>query len=296
MKVRFGFTCRGSSDIAIEDFGQLCESLETFNFDSIWLPETMLGGSFDPIVALSHVAARTKKLKIGSHMVLPGRDPFRLAKELAHLDRMSNGRLLLIAVLGLPDDREIAAQGVERPERGAMLAEIIPLLRRLWSGETVSCEGGYYKLLEASVDLLPKQKPLEIWLGGTVPSALRRAGELGDGYIPGLSTPEEGRQRKQQVEEAAQEFGRIMDPEHFGVNLSYSRGPLSSAARESLKIRRPDVEPETLVPTSSAALSEAIDQRIAAGYSKFLLRPMEPPANWHIELERLASDVLGMQT
>ena len=109
-------------------------------------------------------------------MVLPGRDPFRLAKELAHLDRMSDGRLLLIAVLGLPDDREIAAQGVERPERGAMLAEIIPLLRRLWSGETVSCEGGYYKLLEARVDLLPKQKPLEIWLGGTVPSALRRAG------------------------------------------------------------------------------------------------------------------------
>ena len=119
----------------------------------------MLGGSFDPIVALSHAAARTEKLKIGSHMVLPGRDPFRLAKELAHLDRMSNGRLLLIAVLGLPDDREIAAQGVERPERGAMLAEIIPLLRRLWSGETVSCEGGYYKLLEARVDLLPKQKP-----------------------------------------------------------------------------------------------------------------------------------------
>ena len=80
----------------------------------------MLTGSFDPLVALSHVAwPQPERLKIGSHLILPGRAPVRLARELAQLDRLSNGRLLLIAVLGLPDDGEVAAQGVERSTRWA---------------------------------------------------------------------------------------------------------------------------------------------------------------------------------
>ena len=53
---------------------------ERLRFDSIWLPETMLTGSFDPLVALSHVAALTERLKIGSHLILPGRAPVRLAE------------------------------------------------------------------------------------------------------------------------------------------------------------------------------------------------------------------------
>ena len=131
MKIRFGFTCRGSSDLPIEDFSRLCSDLERLNFDSIWLPETMLTGSFDPLVALTHAAACTEKLKIGSHLILPGRAPVRLARELAQLDRLSNGRLLLIAVIGLPDVGEVVAQGVVRSERGKMMDEMVPLLLSL---------------------------------------------------------------------------------------------------------------------------------------------------------------------
>ena len=87
MKVRFGFTCRGTSDIRLEDFDSLLKDLEKFGFDSIWLPETMLGGSFDPLIGLSYASARTTKLKIGTHIILPGRSPVRLARELAQLDR-----------------------------------------------------------------------------------------------------------------------------------------------------------------------------------------------------------------
>ena len=192
MKIRFGFTCRGSSDLPIEDFSRLCSDLERLNFDSIWLPETMLTGSFDPLVALTHAAACTEKLKIGSHLILPGRAPVRLARELAQLDRLSNGRLLLIAVIGLPDVGEVVAQGVVRSERGKMMDEMVPLLRRLWDGETIDHSGDFYELSNASITPLPIQKPLELWFGGTLPSALRRVGRIGDGYIPGLSTPEEG--------------------------------------------------------------------------------------------------------
>jgi len=296
MKIRFGFTCRGSGDLPLEDFPQLCVDLERLNFDSVWLPETMLTGSFDPLVALTHAAACTEKLKIGSHLILPGRAPIRLARELAQLDRLSQGRLLIIAVIGLPDSGEVEAQGVIRSERGQMMDEMVPLLRRLWAGETINHEGTFYQMSEASITPLPIQQPLELWFGGTVPSALRRVGRIGDGYIPGLSTPEEGADKKTQVETAANEFNRTLDPEHFGVNLTYNRGPLSIEARQSLLHRRPELDPEQLVPTSPAALQETIEAWINAGYSKFLLRPVEPPENWSEELEELASEVLGLQS
>ena len=192
MKVRFGFTCRGSNDLPIEDFSKLCTDLERLNFDSVWLPETMLTGSFDPLVALSYAAAVTERLKVGSHLILPGRAPVRLARELAQLDRLSKGRLLLIAVLGLPDAGEVAAQGVKRSDRGAIMDEMVPLMRRLWLGETVTHSGKHFDLVDASISPLPVQQPLELWFGGALPSALRRVGCLGDGYIPGLSTPQEG--------------------------------------------------------------------------------------------------------
>ena len=296
MKIRFGFTCRGSGDLPIEEFSQLCIDLERLNFDSVWLPETMLTGSFDPLVALTHAAACTEKLKIGSHMILPGRAPIRLARELAQLDRLSQGRLLIIAVIGLPDSAEVAAQGVIRSDRGQMMDEMVPLLRRLWAGETVDHSGTFYEVTEASITPLPAQQPLELWFGGSLPSALRRVGRIGDGYIPGLCTPEEGAEKKMQVEIAAKEFNRVIDPEHFGVNLTYSRGPLSSDARESLLRRRPDIDPEQLVPTSAGGLQEIIEAWIDAGYSKFLLRPVEPPGNWSKELEELGSEVLGLQS
>jgi hypothetical protein len=60
--------------------------------------------------------------------------------------------------------------------------------------------------------------------------------------------------------------------------------------------RRPDIDPEQLVPTSSEGLQEIIDAWIDAGYSKFLLRPVEPPGNWSEELEELGSEVLGLQS
>ncbi|MDH3605167.1 MAG: LLM class flavin-dependent oxidoreductase, partial [Candidatus Tectomicrobia bacterium] len=121
MKVRFGFTCRGQADLALDDFPQLVDDLERLGFDSIWLPEIMLNGPFDPLVGLAHAAARTERLKIGAYLIVPGRNPVRLARELANLDRLSRGRLLLIMVLGQPEAPELLAQNVDKAERGALL-------------------------------------------------------------------------------------------------------------------------------------------------------------------------------
>ncbi|HSF32285.1 MAG TPA: LLM class flavin-dependent oxidoreductase [Candidatus Tectomicrobia bacterium] len=296
MKVRFGFTCRGQADLALDDFPQLVDDLERLGFDSIWLPERMLNGPFDPLVGLAHAAARTERLKLGAYVVVPGRNPVRLARALANLDRLSSGRLLLIMVLGQPDAPEVMAQHVTKAERGGLLEETIPLLRRLWSGEVVHHNGPRYQLRDTRLSPTPVQVPLDMWLGGQLPSALRRAGRLGDGWIPGLLTPTEAAEKRGRVEAAAAEAGRTIDPEHFGVNLTYSRGPLPVGVVEQLRRRRPDLDPADLVPQTRTALHARVDEWLALGFSKFILRPAAPPTDWTAELETLAEDILERQT
>lgn len=296
MKVRFGFSCRGQSDLALEDYPRLVDDLERLGFDSIWLPEIMLNGPFDPIVALSYAAARTTRLKLGAYLIVPGRNPARLARELANLDRLSGGRLLLIMVLGQPSESELLAQGVDKAVRGKLLDEVIPLLRRLWTGEVVNHDGPHYHLRDARVIPTPLQNPLEMWLGGQIPSALRRAGRLSDGWIPGSITPAEASEKRKHVEAAAAEAGRTIDPEHFGVNLTYSRGPLPAVAVEQMRQRRPDLNPDDMIPQSRTALHERVEEWLEAGFSKFLLRPASPPTDWTAELEHLAEDILDRQT
>jgi probable F420-dependent oxidoreductase len=256
----------------------------------------MLNGPFDPLVGLAYAAARTTRLKLGAYLSVPGRNPVRLARELANLDRLSGGRLLLIMVLGQPTPSELLAQHVTKAERGALLEEVLPLLRRLWSGDVVHHNGPRYQLRDARLSPTPVQMPLEMWLGGQLPEALRRAGRLGDGWIPGLLTPTEAAAKRQRVEAAAAAAGRTIDPEHFGVNLTYSRGPLPVAVVEQLRHRRPDLDPADLIPQSRTALHERVDPWLAVGFSKFLLRPAVPPTDWTAELETLATDILELQT
>jgi len=296
MKVRFGFSCRGQSDLALDDFPRLVEDLERLGFDSLWLPERMLNGPFDPLVGLAYTAACTTRLKLGAYVVVPGRNPVRLARALAHLDRLSGGRLLLIMVLGQPDAPEVMAQHVSKAERGALLEEMLPLLRRLWSGDVVQHNGPRYQLQDARVTPTPVQVPLEMWLGGQRADALRRAGRLGDGWIPGLLTPTEAAAKRAHIEAAAAEAGRRIDPEHFGVNLTYSRGPLPDAVAAQVRHRRPDLGPADLIPQSCAALHARVDEWLAVGFSKFILRPAATPRNWTAELEALADDILLRQT
>jgi alkanesulfonate monooxygenase SsuD/methylene tetrahydromethanopterin reductase-like flavin-dependent oxidoreductase (luciferase family) len=109
-------------------------------------------------------------------------------------------------------------------------------------------------------------------------------------------TPAEAAAKRERVETAAAAVGRTIDPEHFGVNLTYSRGPLPAAAAEQLRRRRPDIDAKRFIPQSRAALHDRVDEWLEAGFSKFILRPAAPPMDWTTELEMLAADILDRQT
>src|SRR3989442_2453740 len=162
-------------------------------------------------------------------MLLPGRHVLRLAKQLASLDVLSRGRLLVTLVPGLTYAPERDAIGVDPKRRGAVIDEALPLLRRLWAGETVSHEGIAGSFHDVKLSPLPVQQPLEVWLGGTVPAALERCGRLSDGRIPSLCTAEGAAAGRGVIGKAAGQAGRSISREPFGMSIRYPRAPTNPA-------------------------------------------------------------------
>ena len=293
MKIRIGIGASGASSTP-EAMAELVTALVGTGFDSLWLSEVLTGQSIDPIVGLAWAAASNPRVKLGTTMLLPGRNVLRLAKQLASLDVLCRGRLLVTLVPGLTYPPEREAIGLEPKLRGAFIDEALPLLRRLWAGETVSHEGAAGILRDVTLAPLPVQQPLEVWLGGTVPAALERCGRLSDGWLPSLCTPEEAAAGRVVIDAAAAKAGRSISREHFGASISYAREPLDpDAARRMASRRARSLE---LTPVGLPALRACIERFIEVGFSKFVVRPVIPPASWRNELELLAQAVGDLQT
>ncbi|HXH82781.1 MAG TPA: LLM class flavin-dependent oxidoreductase [Candidatus Tectomicrobia bacterium] len=293
MKVRIGVGAAGASATPAA-LGELVTAIDELGFDSLWLSEVLTGPVLDPLVGLTWAAATNPRVKVGTTMLLPGRNVLRLAKQLASLDVLSDGRLLVTLVPGLTYSPEREAVGLDPRRRGAFIDEALPLLRRLWAGESVTHEGAAGAFRDVRLSPLPVQQPLEVWLGGTAPAALERCGRLSDGWLPSLCTAEEAAAGRAVIEETAARAGRRISPEHFGVSIGYARAPIDPATARAMTARRPrSVE---LTPVGLPALRALLERFIAVGFSKFVVRPIAPPASWRAELDALAAAVGELQT
>ena len=159
---------------------------EALGFHSAWVVEQVLGSipSLEPVELLTYAAALTQRMKLGSAVLLTAlRSPVHLAKSLATLDHLSGGRLMVGVGLG-GNPAVYPAYGLTAERRAARFAEGIRLMKRLWTEPRVSFTGDFYKLENASMEPKPVQKPHPpIWFGAHHPNALRRAVELGDGFM-----------------------------------------------------------------------------------------------------------------
>ncbi len=296
MKVRIGVGMGIGPTGGADGLGRLVDDLDELGFDSIWLPEVLTAPTLDPLTGLAFAAAHNSHLKLGTTMLLPGRNLVRLAKELATLDLLSGGRLLCTFVPGLPRHPESGAAGVHGPGRGALMDEMLPVLRSLWAGETVTHQGAAADFSEVTLAPLPVQQPLEMWTGGMVPAALRRCGQLADGWLPSSCTPEEVAEAKVVIDQAAAEAGRAISPEHFGVSIAYAARPLEPKVVRALSANRRGTDPEQVVPVGIGGLRSLLERFIEVGFSKFVVRPLETPESWRTELEALSDGVLDLQT
>lgn len=295
MKVRIGVGT-GGAGLGGPELAALADELDALHFDSLWLSEVLTGPGVDPLIGLAWAGARNPHLKLGTTMLLPGRNPIRLAGQTAALDHLTGGRLLLTFVPGLAVGPERDAIGVPLASRGAAIEELLPLVRRLWAGETVDHDGPSGRFAGASISPLPVQVPLEAWLGGMARASLERCGRLADGWLPSMCDPGEAAEGRKVVEEAAAAAGRTISEEHFGVSIGYARTPLDDRARAALAARARRRPVENLVPVGLAALRALIERYLEVGFSKFVLRPMGAPTDWRAELEELAGAVGDLQT
>src|SRR5262249_35909606 len=177
------------------------------------------------------------------------------------LDVFCHGRLLVTLVPGLTYAPERDAIGVEPKRRGAVIDDALPLLRRLWAGETITHDGAAGSFREGKGVPLPVQQPLGVGVGGTAPAARERCGRLSDGWLPSQCTPDEAAAGRGVIEEAAAKAGRSISSEHFGMSIGYAREPIDPATARVMTARRPrSVE---LTPVGLPAVPAPI-QRIVA--------------------------------
>jgi probable F420-dependent oxidoreductase len=298
MKIRIGYglgtqTMGGGP----QQFAHLVDELERLAFDSLWLSERLTGVAPDPLVGLAFAAGRTGRLKLGtSVLVLPGRNPLLLAKELATLDVLSGGRLLPAFGLGVADPAEQQAFGVGRAERAAWFDEALAVVRQAWRGEPLEHDGERFHYHGLVVRPRPLQSPPDVWLGGIAPSELRRVGRLADGWLPSFVTPADAAAGRAVIEQAAADAGRVIDPEHFGALIPYTRGGMPERFLAALAARRPGVDPMTLVAQGLDRLRALLEEFVDHGFSKFVLVPLGEPEDWTAELGELARHVLPLQT
>ena len=264
-----------------ETFLRYLDTLEELGWDSVWFSDRIVGAVWrmDPLAGMAIVAGRTERLRFGTGVLLMSmRSPVTTARELATIDLLSNGRLIVGVGIGQESTVEYDAMGVRKRDRGKRLDEAIRIMRRLWTEDSVTYESEFLKLTDAGIQVRPKQANVPIWIGSRTEPGLRRTGHLGDGWLPTQITPEEIASGIERIKHYAAEAGREFADDHYGLQITtyvVEHGRVPDAIKERYLLqRRSDVAPEQInllgTPDQvTARLREYID----AGASKFVFNP-----------------------
>jgi probable F420-dependent oxidoreductase len=265
-----------------ELFAGLARDCEQFGFESIWTVEhvvipqphmpypgskdgQMPGGDNvpipDPLIPLAYAAALTTRLKLSTGVIiLPQRHPLYLAKQLATLDMLSNGRMMVGIGSGWMKE-EFDSLGIGYNVRGARTDESIQAMRALWREPVASFHGKHFHFHNVKSFPKPVQPGgVPIHVGGHSAAAARRAGRFGDGFFPTITDPAKLREIFATVREEARKAGR--DP-----------GVIEFSAMAAPK------------PDSIKALQDVGASRVVFG------PPSSDPAKLKSALERIANDL-----
>ena len=218
---------------------ELVQAAEEAGFESVWTVEhtvvpadyrsaypyspdgKMAGGQDDfpipdPLIWLSYVAAATHRLKLATGiLILPQHNPVVIAKQVATLDVMSGGRVLLGIGVGWLEE-EFRAIGADFHTRGARTDEYIQAMRALWSEDLPTFRGDHVAFESAHCRPRPAHGAVPIIVGGHSRAAARRAGRLGDGFFPARGLSED---LLEVARQAAAEHGR--DPARLEITASF---------------------------------------------------------------------------
>lgn len=234
--MRFGYVV--PNNIGIEDpqdLIQLGMHAEAVGFDSIWVNHHILHVGYvkerlgtapyqDALTILTWLAANTSTVGLGtSVLVMPYLHPMALAKQLATLDQLSGGRLIVgLGAGSLPEEN--AALGVPYESRGRYCNEFLQVLRLLWTEDEASFDGEFFSFANICSSPKPAQDPHPlIVVGGNRPAAVKRVAHFGDGWHPMNVAPDGVRKRLAAMREHTDTLGREHVPQAVQVRLDMNR-------------------------------------------------------------------------
>ena len=248
----------------------LAQAAERFGFESIWTvehvvipqdyqspypysPSGKIPGSEevpipDPLLPLAYAAAITKTLRLATGvMILPQRHPLYVAKEVATLDVLSNGRVILGIGSGWLKE-EFDSLGLDFHQRGARTDEAIKSLRALWSPEAASSfQGKHFSFGPVKCFPKPVQKDgVPIVIGGHSPAAAKRAGRYGDGFFPAIGELDKLKELFAMMSAEAKKAGR--DPKQIELSCTGRAKVDSLKALQDIGIERVVVPPPAYDP------------------------------------------------
>ena len=248
--------------------------------DSIWQTDRLVSPApfLECMSVMAALAGRTKRIKFGVNVLsLAMRDAVLVARQCATIDFLSNGRLLPAFGIGSPLGPEWTTLNLDTKTRGRKTDEGLEVIRRLWSEDKVDFDGVHYKLSGASISPKPVQPDLPMWIGGSSEAAIRRTARIGTGWQAGPETPEQAAKIVAAIKQAAAEEGRRIDDDHYGAGIPFHFGrpndPALAPLFEAYKKRTGRDPQHYFAVGDAAAIVEKIADYVAAGVSKFILRP-----------------------
>jgi probable F420-dependent oxidoreductase len=271
---------------ALVDYGVHVEAL---GYDSVWVWDHILLGvspNFpvaDSLTVLTGIAARTTRIKLGTGvLVLPLRNPVVLAKQLASMDQLSGGRLIMGLAAGWYK-REFDAVGVRFDRRGKIMDESLEILNRLWTEEKVDGDYTYHKLSAAVMYPKPVQQPrMPILIGGYVEKVLQRAAVSGDGWLTYFYTPEDFTKSWTKIRGYAKDAGKDPDALLNASQLPIRVGASKQAVQDDMMDwlnkewdfpSHSDCKRESAIMGSADECVAQLREHLAVGVQKIIFVP-----------------------
>jgi probable F420-dependent oxidoreductase len=265
----------------VVNFAKKCEAM---GLHSIWTIDRIAYDNLEPLILLAAVAGATQKIRIGTSVLLPGlRHPALLAKIVATLDFISNGRLTIGVGFG---SRENDFTAVEVPfeGRGSRAVECIQLMKRLWTEEKVTHKGRFFNVQNLTLRPRPIQQPHPpIFTGGSAEIALKRAGTWANGFICGSSAIPEFSTTWEKIAQYARAAGRNPNEiEKAGLtfmvineNTAKAIETLNSYVMRYYGRLRGDVASTSLVG-SATAVADRIEAFLSRGLDTLIIGLADP--------------------
>jgi len=297
-KLQFGFQFPNVVGyFSFEYLRKVAESGEELGYDSIWTSDHVLPveafqksgrpGIYESVSTLAYLAGVTKKIQIGSSVLLPLRHPLLLATMLNTIDHASSGRLNVGFGVGWFKP-EFANMGIPFSKRGKIADEQLKILKELWTKPVVNYSGEFYKLENARVVPEPVQKPHPpLLIGGAVSQSYERVLEIGDGWMPFGASVSEVRKGMEKIKQLAASKKKKLDGFHLYVDL-----PTTLRSKTSSAVANIDEDKEESLTGDAATISKRIERYVSLGVQQIIVE-FEKPENEIENLKAFKSEVVS---